>query len=75
VALTGSTGSTKLDQLEMACDGRFTAEHAQLCRVHMDAYDLMANERRVEVVLPAVRRAEIGSLDNRSVLSVRGARL
>ena len=63
MALTGSTGSTKLDQLEMACEGRFAAGHARLCRVHLDAYDLMANERRVEVVLPAVKRAEIGSLE------------
>ena len=34
----------KLDQLEMACDGRFTAEHAQLCRVHLDAYDLLTGQ-------------------------------
>lgn len=29
----------KLDDLEMACDGRFTAGHAQMCRLHLDAYD------------------------------------
>ena len=29
----------KLDELEMACDGRFTAGHAQMCRLHLDAYD------------------------------------
>ena len=23
----------------MACDGRFTASHAQMCRLHLDAYD------------------------------------
>ena len=23
----------------MACDGRFTAAHAQMCRLHLDAYD------------------------------------
>lgn len=23
----------------MACDGRFTAGHAQMCRLHLDAYD------------------------------------
>jgi transposase len=34
----------KLDQLEMACDGRFTAGHAQLCRVHLDAYDLLTTQ-------------------------------
>ena len=29
----------KLDDLQMACDGRFTAGHAQMCRLHLDAYD------------------------------------
>ena len=36
----------KLDDLEMACDGRFTAGHAQMCRLHLDAYDhLTARDR------------------------------
>ena len=34
----------KLDDLEMACDGRFTAGHAQLCRIHLDAYDLLTTQ-------------------------------
>jgi len=29
----------KTDQLQMACDGRFTDSHAQMCRLHLDAYD------------------------------------
>ncbi len=29
----------KTDELQMACDGRFTAAHAQMCRLHLDAYD------------------------------------
>ncbi len=29
----------KIPELEMACDGRFTAAHAQMCRLHLDAYD------------------------------------
>jgi transposase len=29
----------KADELQMACDGRFTAGHAQMCRLHLDAYD------------------------------------
>jgi len=29
----------KLPELEMACDGRFTSAHAQMCRLHLDAYD------------------------------------
>ena len=34
----------KLDDLAMACDGRFTASHAQLCRIHLDAYDLLTGQ-------------------------------
>ena len=29
----------KIPELEMACDGRFTAAHAQMCRLHLDAFD------------------------------------
>ena len=29
----------KTDELQMACDGRFTAGHAQMCRLHLDTYD------------------------------------
>ena len=29
----------KIPGLEIACDGRFTASHAQMCRLHLDAYD------------------------------------
>jgi transposase len=29
----------KLDELEMACDGQFTATHAQMCARHLAAYD------------------------------------
>ena len=29
----------KTDELQMACDGRFTAVHGQMCRLHLDAYD------------------------------------
>ncbi len=29
----------KTDDLQMACDGRFTAAHGQMCRLHLDAYD------------------------------------
>lgn len=34
----------KLDALELACDGRFTASHAQMCRLHMAAYDRLTAE-------------------------------
>jgi transposase len=29
----------KIPDLTMACDGRFTASHAQMCRLHLDACD------------------------------------
>jgi transposase len=28
----------------MACDGRFTGGHAQLCWLHLDAYDHLTTE-------------------------------
>jgi transposase len=32
----------KTEELQMACDGRFTAGHGQMCRLHLDAYDRLA---------------------------------
>ena len=29
----------KIDDLQMACGGRFAAAHAQMCRLHLDAHD------------------------------------
>ncbi len=29
----------KTDELQMACDGRFTDSHGQMCRLHLDAHD------------------------------------
>src|SRR3954454_10080545 len=29
----------KIGDLQMACDGRFTVSHAQMCRLHLGAYD------------------------------------
>jgi transposase len=34
----------KLDALELACDGRFTASHAQMCQLHLIAYDRLTAE-------------------------------
>jgi transposase len=34
----------KLDELAMACDGRFTAAHAQMCRLHLAAYDRLTEQ-------------------------------
>jgi transposase len=34
----------KLEPLELACDGRFTVSHAQMCRLHLDAYDRLTEQ-------------------------------
>lgn len=34
----------KTDELQMACDGRFTASHGQMCRLHLDAYDHLTSQ-------------------------------
>ena len=34
----------KTADLQMACDGRFTAAHAQMCRLHLDAYDHLTGQ-------------------------------
>jgi transposase len=34
----------KIDALQMACEGRFTAGHAQMCRLHLDAYDHLTGQ-------------------------------
>ena len=34
----------KTDELQMACDGRFTRSHAQMCRLHLDAYDHLTGQ-------------------------------
>jgi transposase len=42
----------KIPELEMACDGRFTAAHGQMCRLHLDAYDhLGASIAALDVVV------------------------
>jgi transposase len=38
-ALARGVMRKKIPELQMACDGRFTAAHAQMCRLHLDAYD------------------------------------
>jgi len=41
----------KIDELQLACDGRFTAAHGQMCRLHLDACDHLT-----------AKIAELGSL-------------
>jgi transposase len=38
-ALARGVMRRKIPELEMACDGRFTAAHGQMCRLHLDACD------------------------------------
>jgi transposase len=38
-ALARGVMRRKIPELEMACDGRFTAAHGQMCRLHLDAID------------------------------------
>jgi transposase len=38
-ALARGVMRRKIPELEMACDGRFTESHGQMCRLHLDAYD------------------------------------
>ena len=42
----------KMEGLQMACDGRFTAAHGQMCRLHLDAYDhLTAKVAELDVLV------------------------
>jgi transposase len=34
----------KIEGLQMACDGRFTVSHAQMCRLHLDARDHLTSQ-------------------------------
>ena len=44
----------KTDELQLACDGRFTAGHAQMCRLHLDAHDhLTAKIAELDVLIAA----------------------
>ena len=43
-ALARGVMRRKIPELEMACDGRFTGSHGQMCRLHLDAYDHLASQ-------------------------------
>jgi transposase len=47
----------KLEPLEMACDGRFTTAHGQMCRLHLDAYDRLTTQIATLDVLVAAAAA------------------
>jgi transposase len=47
----------KIEGLLMACDGRFTAAHGQMCRLHLDAYDhLTAKVAELDVLVAEAAR-------------------
>jgi transposase len=44
----------KTEELQLACDGRFTAAHAQMCRLHLDAHDhLTAKVAELDALIAA----------------------
>ena len=57
----------KTDELQMACDGRFTRSHAQMCRLHLDAYDHLTGQIAELDALVAEAAAPFGRLIARLV--------
>ena len=51
----------------MACDGRFTRSHAQMCRLHLDAYDHLTGQIAELDALVAEAAAPFGRLIARLV--------
>jgi transposase len=52
----------KIEGLQMACDGRFTAGHGQMCRLHLDARDQLTAQIAVLDQLVAEAAAPFGPL-------------
>src|SRR5438094_379591 len=52
----------KTDALAMACDGRFTPGHAQMCRLHLDAHDHLTAQIAALDVLVAEAAAPFAAL-------------
>ena len=57
----------KADDLQMACDGRFTAGHGQMCRLHLDACDRLTAQIAELDTLVAEAAAPFGRLIARLV--------
>lgn len=57
----------KTEDLQMACDGRFTDSHGQMCRLHLDAYDHLTGQIAELDVLVAEAAAPFGRLIARLV--------
>jgi transposase len=57
----------KLDALAMACDGRFTPGHAQMCRLHLDAWDHLTGQIAALDELVAAAAAPFAALIARLV--------
>jgi transposase len=61
-ALARGVMRKKIAELEMACDGRFTTTHGQMCRLHLDAYDHLGAQIAVLDQLVAEAAAPFGRL-------------
>ena len=57
----------KTDDLQLACDGRFTASHGQMCRLHLDAYDHLTGQIAALDELVAAATAPFAALIARLV--------
>jgi transposase len=57
----------KTEDLQMACDGRFTDSHGQMCRLHLDAYDHLTGQIGELDILVAEAAAPFGRLIARLV--------
>jgi transposase len=57
----------KTGELAMACDGRFTTAHGQMCRLHLDAYDHLTGKIAELDALVAAAAAPFAALIARLV--------
>ena len=57
----------KTEDLQMACDGRFTDSRGQMCRLHLDAYDHLTGQIAELDILVAEAAAPFGRLIARLV--------
>jgi transposase len=62
----------KADELQMACEGRCTAAHAQMCRLHLGAYDHLTAKIAGLDALIAVAAAAFGAIIAR-LITIPGA--
>jgi hypothetical protein len=62
----GTIGSARsVDALRLACDGRFPGSYGQMCRLHLDAYDLLTGQIATLDELVAVAAAPFAAMTAR----------